>query len=283
MMLTKAYNDIMKGIYYYFDNKKSEIIYIGKDSNIDKNRRHKQHFQSSKYDNQHVNKILQNNPQRYDYNVFIQGDISDKLLNAFERVFIRKYDPTFNFTEGGDGALGYKHSDEIKEKMSGENHHLFGKTLSEEYKQKISNTLKGRTITKQHANRISKAMQGHEVSEETRKKMRKNHADVHGENNARFLKHLPSNKELYIEWRQGTSQKDLSMKYNCGTATIQRRIKKYQDEIKNKPQLRTHGKRKDGKTMYCIYWKGTYLKYSVNKLKLIKWFEENYDEPVICF
>ena len=74
MILAEIDNDIMKGIYYYFDNKKSEIIYIGKDSNIDKNRRHKQHFQSSKYDNQHVNKILQNNPQRYDYNVFLFPD-----------------------------------------------------------------------------------------------------------------------------------------------------------------------------------------------------------------
>lgn len=273
----------MKGIYYYFDNKKNKIVYIGKDSNIHKNRRHKEHFKSSQYNHQHINKVLQNNPERYDYNIFIQGDINDKLLNAFEKVFIRKHDSKFNFTEGGDGALGYKHSDETRVKMSGENHHLFGKTLSNEYKQKISHTLKGRTITKQHANKISRSMQGHEVSEEVRKKMSKNHANVSGKNNPRFLKHLPSNKELYIEWRQGKSQEDLSLKYNCGLSTIQRRIKKYKDEIKNKPQLRTSGKRKDGKTMYCIYWNGTYLKYSVDKLKLIKWFKENYGEQVICF
>ena len=273
----------MEGIYYYFDNKKNEIIYIGKDSNIDKNRRHKEHLKKSAYDSQQINRVLQNNPKRYKYNILLKGNINEKLLNAFEMVFIRMYSPRFNFTIGGDGALGYTHTQETISKMSGENHHLYGKTLSDEYKQKISSTLKGRIITKQHAERISQAMKGHEFSDEAKKKMSENHADVTGKNNPRFLKHLPSNEELYIEWRRGTSQKDLSLKYDCSIITIQRRINKYKKEIQHNPQLRTSGSRRDGRRMYCIYWKGEYIKYSVNKSKLIKWFEEEYNEKVISF
>lgn len=272
-----------KGIYYYLDNKKNKIIYIGKDSNISNKRRHKEHLRPSAYNHQKINRVIQNNPQRYEYKVFIRGKISQRLLNAFEIVFIRMYNPQFNFTDGGEGALGYKHTQDSLEKMSGKNHHLYGKTLSDEYKQKISNTLKGRIITKQHAERISKAMRGHEVSEDARKKMREHHADVSGNNNPRFLEHLPSNKELYLEWRRGTPQKDLSIKYNCGLSTIQRRIRKYQNEIKDKPQLRTNGERKDGRIVYCIYWNGEYLKYSIDKEKLIEWFENKYNIPVISF
>ena len=47
-----------RGIYTYVDKKSNEIVYIGKDSNIDTNERHKQHFQPSKYNEQPINRIL---------------------------------------------------------------------------------------------------------------------------------------------------------------------------------------------------------------------------------
>lgn len=55
------------GIYGYWDTQKECVVYIGKDSNISVNRRHKDHHAPSRYDEQRINRILQNNEGRYTY------------------------------------------------------------------------------------------------------------------------------------------------------------------------------------------------------------------------
>lgn len=107
-----------RGIYCYIDKKTDKIVYIGKDSYISYNRRHIEHLSPCQYNRQHINKVLQNNPNRYYYQVLLQGNIDEKLLNSFEMVFIRKYNPIFNFTEGGEGVCGWKHTIETKKKLS---------------------------------------------------------------------------------------------------------------------------------------------------------------------
>ena len=221
----------MKGIYCYIDTKNNSIVYVGKDSYIDKNKRHNDHMANSEYHKQQINKVLQNTPERYRYKVILQGITSNKILNGFEMAFIFKYNPKFNFTMGGEGALGYKHTPESIAKMSGKNHRLYGKKLSQEYKDKISSSLKGRTISKEHANKISQAMQGHKVTEATKQKMSKNHADVIGENNPKYRKDIPNGKCIYKEWKAGLTQKELSIKYNCSISLIQRRIYKYKQSL----------------------------------------------------
>ena len=117
----------MKGIYAYWDNKLSQYVYIGKDSHIYKNERHNVHLSPSMYDAQQINRILQNNPERYEYRILMEGDYSDKQLNKMEKFLIKhfktfKYDyperHVFNFTEGGDGMSGFKHTEETKRKLS---------------------------------------------------------------------------------------------------------------------------------------------------------------------
>lgn len=110
------------GIYCYKDSLNNDsIVYIGKDSNIDTYSRHRSHKDPSKYDAQPFNRILQNNMRRYHYEVLTSWE-SDKyppiLLTTLERCFIRKFNPKFNFTEGGEGVSGFKHSEETKAKMS---------------------------------------------------------------------------------------------------------------------------------------------------------------------
>ena len=51
------------GIYAYWDNVNGYYAYVGKDSNIDRNIRHKQHLQLCRYDVQPFNKVIQNNPK----------------------------------------------------------------------------------------------------------------------------------------------------------------------------------------------------------------------------
>lgn len=130
----------MKGIYKYTDLKTGEIVYVGKDSHIDKNIRHKNHLSPSRYNNQPFNRVLQNNAERYDYSVLYCSDsVSDDDLNMLEMSFIERYNPIFNFTKGGDGSIGYKHTKETKKKMSENNARYWkDKTLSEEHKIELS-------------------------------------------------------------------------------------------------------------------------------------------------
>lgn len=105
----------MKGIYCYKDKENNgKIVYIGKDSNIDKNKRHKDHTAQWSYNNQQINKVIQNNPSRYKYNVLVKGNISEKLLNACKQgyVFVYSYYET-NIQK----AITSTSIDELKDKV----------------------------------------------------------------------------------------------------------------------------------------------------------------------
>ena len=156
---------ITRGIYCYIDKNDNQIVYVGKDSNIDKNKRHKQHFQSSKYDAQPINRVLQQNPNRYTYQVLVWNVDFQERLNALEIQYIRQLKPKFNFTDGGDGSSGFKHSEESRKKMSeaqkGKNNPMYGKRHSEKAKKKMSESKKGE----------NHPMYGKTFSESTRKKI----------------------------------------------------------------------------------------------------------------
>lgn len=47
-----------------------------------------------------------------------------------------------------------------------------------------------------------------------------------GESNPRYREDIPSSQELYDEWKSGVTHAELCEKYNCGEATIKRRIRK---------------------------------------------------------
>ena len=174
----------MNGIYGYLDLKTNDIVYIGKDSHIDKDKRHKAHLSKSRYNNQPFNRVLQNNPKRYKYARIIVGDFYNIMLNGLEIQYIEACNPKFNFTLGGDGMIGYTPSKKTREKMSkahkgkifsqehrqrlsiskkGENNPMFGKTLSKETKEKLSKANKGE----------NNSFYGKTHSQETKEKMSK--------------------------------------------------------------------------------------------------------------
>ena len=136
------------GIYLYIDcEKDGEVVYVGKDSNIHKNRRHKQHMSKCNYNAQQINRVLQKNPGRYKYVVFAEGEFSQEELNSMEIEAISVFNPKFNFTNGGEGVSGFTHSAETKAKISeankGKNHPMYGKNLSAETRAKMSEAKKG--------------------------------------------------------------------------------------------------------------------------------------------
>ena len=137
------------GIYCYVDTENNdEIVYIGRDSHIDRNKRHKDHTQPSRYNEQVINRVIQNNPSRFEYRII---GICNKLtenntsLNMIEMYYIEKYNPRFNFTKGGEGIKGFKFSDESRRRLR-ENHPkgMKGKHHSIESRKKISESLKGK-------------------------------------------------------------------------------------------------------------------------------------------
>lgn len=171
----------MLGIYCYVDKKDNSIVYVGKDSNIHEDKRHKSHFHPSQYNKQQINRVLQNNPDRYTYQVLVFDVKDDDTLNDLEIQYIRQLHPKFNYTKGGDGLLGFKHSEEtrkkISEKIKDENHHMYGNHHSEETKKKISENnaryWQDKTFSEEHCKNISKSLTGKKFSEEHKKKISK--------------------------------------------------------------------------------------------------------------
>lgn len=132
-------------------------------------------------------------------------------LNDAERRYIKEYnaveDPMFyNMAAGGEGQfdpspeirekfrqshLGYKHTEEYKqfmsERMSGENHPLFGTHPSDETRKKLSeaqlrrnlkgenNPWFGHVYTEEEKQRISKALTGRKLPPEHVKKVAESH------------------------------------------------------------------------------------------------------------
>ena len=112
---------------------------------------------------------------------------TEETLNYLEKFYIKKYkakEVGYNLTDGGDGALGRKHTEEAKQKISkslkgrkqyemteeiqqkqsishkGRISPMKGKHQSEESRQKISGTLKGKTFSEEHKQKISEAKKG---------------------------------------------------------------------------------------------------------------------------
>lgn len=110
----------MMGIYCFRDLKNNgKIVYVGKDSNLRKNKRYYAHIAPSKYDAQPINRIVQNNPNRYQYEVLKKLEKNDEyppnLLSVLEIIYIRRYKPKFNYTIGGDGGNFGKYHREWKD------------------------------------------------------------------------------------------------------------------------------------------------------------------------
>ena len=86
-------------------------------------------------------------------------NVSDyNTLNALEVSYIQKFNPKFNFTDGGDGTVGYNHTEETKRR------------ISEANKGKPSSNL-GKKLSEKHRRNIGKGHKGLKHSEESKKLM----------------------------------------------------------------------------------------------------------------
>jgi len=155
------------------------------------------------------------------------------------------YKNGYNSTIGGEGSIGYKHTDETKKKMSqsgkgkklSEEHKKKlslsgkGRKLSDKTKRKISQSNKGRKHSEKHKKRISQSHKGKKLSEEHKKKLSLSHKNKklsYGEKNPRAKLTWNKVNEIrikYIPYKYTALM--LAKEYNVGILTIQRIINNY--------------------------------------------------------
>lgn len=99
-------------------------------------------------------------------------EVHDSEWRSAERYWIAYFRsigcPLTNLTDGGDGTIGYNHSEESKAKMSASR---LGKTASKECREKMSASRKGKVKSEETRSKIRAANTGHTVSAETRAKI----------------------------------------------------------------------------------------------------------------
>lgn len=205
----------MKGIYAYWDNKLSQYVYIGKDSNIYKNSRHSTHMSPTHYNDQPINSVIQNNPERYEYRVLMRGDYNDKQLNKMERFCIKHFKTfyydyperkVFNFTKGGDGTTGYKMSEKQKEEkrqMMSNNNPMYNPDFVKKQVESRNQEEINKKISESHTGKI--------FDEEVRYNMSKSR-NTSGYMNVSKIKDKNSKNGYYYRYRVNTHELNVNIK-----------------------------------------------------------------------
>ena len=120
----------MNNVVYMYTNKISGRRYVGITNNLE--RRYKEHLRHS---TQLIDKkIKEYGIDNFDFEILFIGTYDECKIK--EQEYIEQYETMvyqngYNVTKGGDGVVGYKHSEETKklysEQRSGENHWKYGK------------------------------------------------------------------------------------------------------------------------------------------------------------
>lgn len=232
------------GIYYYYDTEKNFVVYVGKDSYIDKNRRHKAHISGN---GQQIDSIFQNNPDRYEYRVYCEGNFSNEELNDLEIQTIKLFDTfhrkdTFNYTEGGDGF------------GSGENHPMYGRTGENNPMYGI--TGEDHPKWKDYARVIKKG--------------------IHPNGKQRYA--LVYNGEILIQSINKEELEKLADRINKlknkDEEIIEQIIEEYKARKENYARVIKNGTHPSGKQNYALMQNGKIIKRSIYKEKLEKLAEE---------
>lgn len=144
------------GVYYYLDLINQEIVYIGRDSHIDRQKRHKDRLKRSSYHSQPFNRVLQNNPARYKYHVYMICETFEEMVETEDNL-IRLYQPRFNYKFGKDetSLKGYNYN-VVKDGHSEgkQNYGIYGKngkrvikSVNKEFLEDISSKLQNNKLT----------------------------------------------------------------------------------------------------------------------------------------
>lgn len=146
-----------QGVIYMIKNTINGKVYIGRTNDL--KRRRREHLTNLR-NNKHYNRHLQYSFNKYgetNFKFIILEKCKDDEVGQREIDYIKKYNSFkagYNLTAGGDGGQ-------------------FGVRYSEEYKQRLSESLKGIKLSEEHKKRISIAQKKLWGNEDYRKEMSK--------------------------------------------------------------------------------------------------------------
>jgi len=219
------------GLIYKSTNKVNGKIYIGQTTRTLKCRM-KEHISDQRKYHFH-NALRKYGKKNFGWKILEYCD-SKEEMDEMEFHYIKQYnsfDDGYNFTYGGEGSVGYKHSKEtlkklslsLKGKMTGENNPFYGKKHTEKTKKLISEALlntdkhpnRGKKLPKEWRDKISESNIGRSLSLESRAKISKTKKGKFiGKDNKcakKFVITTPDNDDFYI-----IGIADFSRKYENG-------------------------------------------------------------------
>ena len=175
-------------VYEHIRNDTNEIFYVGKGSN--------DRCFTKIGRNQHWHNIV--NFAGFTVRMIFEN-ITEELALELEKELIKELREQgvalVNYTDGGDGVSGYKHTNEARAKMSekktgvklepfseehkqkmskaamGDNNPMYGKEITDEHRARLIVSAKAKVFSPEHRANLSKALIGRKLSAETRKKI----------------------------------------------------------------------------------------------------------------
>ena len=184
----------MNNVVYMYTNKISGRRYVGITNNLE--RRYKEHLRHS---TQLIDKkIKEYGIDNFDFEILFVGTYDECKIK--EQEYIEQYETMvyqngYNVTKGGDGVVGFSHSEESKKKMSDSHKNIPHKPHSEETKQKISESNVGKHSnykpTEETKQKISDSLTGRKLNEEQRKAISNGKI---GDKNPMYGKHFNGNQ-----------------------------------------------------------------------------------------
>lgn len=173
---TLTLNRSISMIIYQITNTINNDFYIGKTTKSVEDRFQRHQYLSDYGSKYHIHSAMRKyGKENFKLTILEDNIQSEMILNEREMFYIKKLNPNYNSTLGGEGTLGLKRSQETIKKMSDS---AKGRKVSEETKNKIRNKLKGKkldqkTIEKMKISRLGEKnpFYGKKHTEETKLKI----------------------------------------------------------------------------------------------------------------
>lgn len=154
-------------VYFHIKLNEGEIFYVGKGRN---NRAYTKVGRSV---------FWHNIVKKYDYDILIIDDnLTEEEAFELEKKYIESIGrrdlgmgTLVNLSDGGEGPTGYRHTEEIKNKLSEMKAGKERPKHSEETKNKLSEINKGKKLSEEHKRKISEANKGKKHTEEALRKI----------------------------------------------------------------------------------------------------------------
>lgn len=178
----------VNGIIYVVTNKINGKQYVGQTTKglEQRKKEHLYEARGKRFNYPLYNAIRKYGEENFEWSILEENVKKQSHLDILEKFWIIKLKTRgeygYNIREGGsNGKLAESTKKKLSKANRGKNHPNYGKHHTEETRRKISDANRGR-----------------KHSEETKGKMKKNHADFSGKNNPNYGKHLPEKTKKKI-------------------------------------------------------------------------------------